>query len=714
MNLKNYSQVHRLTAIATFAALSLAGWSSDAKAQTKYWNTNGLSSTWTALNWGTTDAGPFDTAWVASSDVVFGGSVPALATFATTTVGNITVSTDTTVTQAGTLSFKSGGSTVDVAAGKTLTWTGQGWSTGVNQIVTKSGSGTWNYGSQGTALGAGSSFTLNGGTLIVTNGVNSFGGANTVLNINGGTINASGSTRTYANSAINIGGDFENSGAGNGTWSGTVSLGDATRTINSTGSGKRAFTGVISGGAGAGLTITGAGTGETFIGNTNNTFSGPVTIRSGKAVFNGGGAFGTTTSITLEQKVTFAGNDSGTAAVTSTLAVDKSIFLGDSAGVGVASNGIITINGVIADKLDFSGSLTKSDTGTLILGGQSTYTGRTTVNNGMLKLADGENRLPTGTLLKLGAAGNSGAVGTTATFDLNGQNQQINGLESTTSTLNQNTTNTVTSASAATLTIGASSGVTTTFGSGTVKNRGVITGDLAVTKTGGGTQVLGGANTYTGTTRINAGTLVVDGSLLSSGTVLVNDGGSLSGSGSVGAVTLGSGSFLKPGNSPGTLTADSSIWQAGSTYSWETLSIPSAGKVAGTDWDLFSVTGALDMSALNSSSASTKMNLVLNSLSLASFDTSAPYTWVIAKAGSLTGYAADNTNLTDLFNIDTANFNGGLPANLPTGGFQVVTGTDGSLRTLNLVAIPEPSTGSLLGFGLGGLVLTRLLRRKQS
>jgi hypothetical protein len=273
-------------AIATFTALSLLGWSSDASAATQYWNQAGTTGTWTGSSWGTTASGPFNTAWATSNDVVFGGSAAAAITFATTTVGNITVNTDTTVSQANTLTFKVGGSTVDVAAGKTLTWTGQSWTTAAAQIITKSGSGTWNIGAQGNALAAGSSFTLSAGEVIVS-GSNSFGGANAALNINGGKITSSGSTRTFANSAVTIGGDFGNSGSGAAVWTGTVALGGATRTINNTTTGgSRSYTGVISGATGSGLTFSGAGTGQTYIGNTANTFSGPVAITGGEVIFN--------------------------------------------------------------------------------------------------------------------------------------------------------------------------------------------------------------------------------------------------------------------------------------------------------------------------------------------------------------------------------------------------------------------------------------------
>jgi hypothetical protein len=106
------------------------------------------------------------------------------------------------------------------------------------------------------------------------------------------------------------------------------------------------------------------------------------------------------------------------------------------------------------------------------------------------------------------------------------------------------------------------------------------------------------------------------------------------------------------------------------------------------------------------------MNLVLESLSIANFSTTSSYTWVIAQAGSFTGTGlADGTNVTSLFNIDAADFNSGVG---PANGWKVEVGSANGLRTLNLMAIPEPSTGSMLGLGLVGLVVTRLLRRKNS
>lgn len=207
-------------------------------------------------------------------------------------------------------------------------------------------------------------------------------------------------------------------------------------------------------------------------------------------------------------------------------------------------------------------------------------------------------------------------------------------------------------------------------------------------------------------TTVDGGLLNVNGT---AGAVTVKTGGSLGGSGTVGALTLNSGAFLKPGNSPGLLTASSATWAAGSTYNWEIDSnIDSA--VAGTNWDLFSVTGALDMSALK---LSTQMNLVLNSLSGFDLTSSTNRQWVIAQAGSLLGtdgtVLAAGANVSDYFNINATAFSAGTPSLVTE--WRVEVGETGT--TLNLMAIPEPSTGSLMAFGLGGLVLTRLLRRKQ-
>jgi hypothetical protein len=193
------------------------------------------------------------------------------------------------------------------------------------------------------------------------------------------------------------------------------------------------------------------------------------------------------------------------------------------------------------------------------------------------------------------------------------------------------------------------------------------------------------------------------------GNVVVENNGLLGGSGTNnGVVTLMRGSLLNPGNSPGTLTAADSIWNSGSTYNWE-IDQASDG-TAGVNWDVFNVTGDLDLSALSSTA---QMNLVLNSLpSMVDFSATSQYSWVIAQAGSFTGTGlTDGANVTELFNINATAFNGGVG---PANGWRVEVGTSGSLTTLNLMAVPEPSTGSMFGLGLAGLVITRLLRRKSS
>ena len=90
---------------------------------------------------------------------------------------------------------------------------------------------------------------------------------------------------------------------------------------------------------------------------------------------------------------------------------------------------------------------------------------------------------------------------------------------------------------------------------------------IVLTKNGGGMQVLGGINAYTGSTTVNAGSLIVNGSIATSSGVTVAGGAVLGGYGAVPGIS-GAG-LVSPGTSPGVLTASSVNPAGGLDFAFE-------------------------------------------------------------------------------------------------------------------------------------------------
>jgi autotransporter-associated beta strand protein len=362
-------------------------------------------------------------------------------------------------------------------------------------------------------------------------------------------------------------------------------------------------------------------------------------------------------------------------------------------------SGSIANGGLVAQRMDTDLLSSKM----LALYGANTYGGGTTV----IGVADRTNNVTLG-------LGNNSALGTGALTFSGGGTNIMRGVTLSTADQNRTITNNIAINSGVTVSVDSMSTLTTVVAGSAVTNNvsvnmalnGVISGGGALVKTNSNTLTLGGANTYTGGTTVNQGNLLVNGSI---GAVTVNTTGGLGGSGTVGALTLNSGGLLNPGNSPGKLTAASAIVLGGSTYNWQ---ISSLTGTAGTDWDLFSVTGLLDMSGVTSAN---KWNLVVTGDSgFTGWTDTSSYSYLFAQATSVSGFSSTvGTDITSLFNITTSGItsspNSSFNAN---GDFKVVVGSADGLTTLNLMAVPEPSTGAMLMFGLIGLVGVRALRRK--
>jgi len=330
---------------------------------------------------------------------------------------------------------------------------------------------------------------------------NSSTSASGTLTFLGATVNSIPNVIIRNNSAKDI--TFQNI-QGTGTQSMTIALINNTdNKIVQDAAGKIIISAAIMGTSVTPLTVMGVGSSEVDITNAANTFSGTVNLFGSETVFPADGCFGLIPTSVLSNAITIDGGRM-TANATYTLNSNRGIKVGNTAGTSISvktGTTILTYNGIISD-LTTNGSWAKQGGNVFQIGGINIYSGTTSINNGTIRLINGNDRLPVTTTLNIGQAASTNV----GNFDLNGFNQQVAGLNSTAGTNAGVAKNTVTtSTTPSTLTLSGSGSYT--YGIGTAANSGIIASGITLVKNGIGLQILGDVNTYTGSTVINAGEL---------------------------------------------------------------------------------------------------------------------------------------------------------------------------------------------------------------
>ena len=177
---------------------------------------------------------------------------------------------------------------------------------------------------------------------------------------------------------------------------------------------------------------------------------------------------------------------------------------------------------------------------------------------------------------------------------------------------------------------------------------GAITNTLGFTKSGAGTMIISGNNTYgnaataAGQTTVSGGTLLVD-NLTGSGAgvsdVTVNSGATLGGIGSISGALTNKGAIAAGTLSAkvGTLTSGSQTWITNASVNVE---LNDASTAEGVGHDYININGALVIDATN-------INFVVSTLngqaagSMANFSSSNPggYAWkIVSASGGITGF----------------------------------------------------------------------------
>ncbi len=526
-----------------------------------------------------------------------------------------------------------------------------------------SGSGSWNSEASWVggiiADGSGSSaiFSTNISGTAANNNVITLDAARTIGSI------------TFGDSDTSSAGTW-NLSAGTGTPSLTLA-GVASVTVNALGT--NGFAQISANIAGSdGLTKGGAGR---LVLTANNTYTGTTTISAG--------------TLQLGADAT-SGSVSGNIVNNGTLRIQRSntvTLAGDITGTG----GVTISNG----------------SGTVVLTGNNTYSGSTSVV-GHLVLGTGTNNgIGTGTLtLSAGSVrsmdnnartiANSLGAFTSNGFFFGAAQGATDGLGD------------LTFSASGSVNMGGSknwavnNATTVTFNNSWTGNNGwnftktgtgnlVFNGNVNSTGVGvvvsAGTMVLNGAaNGYTGNTVVNGGTLLINGAKNGSGAVTVNSTGTFGGDGTVaGAAVANAGSFLSPGSVAG---------QAGTLTFGGALDISGLASEAGGLLFNLGATGSSDKIVL-STDALTIGSGVLN------FD---DFTFT-----ALAGFG-EGTYI--LFQTSTT-IVGTLGSNLvgTIGGYDATLSLSDNNIVLNIAPIPEPSTYALLA---GGAILgLALLRRRR-
>jgi fibronectin-binding autotransporter adhesin len=341
--------------------------------------------------------------------------------------------------------------------------------------------------------------------------------ANAVLRMSGGI--------TVASEALTLsGGGFAESGAlrsmsGSNNYDGLITLSGGNTYLAAAG-GATLKVSAINGGAnelwivGDGTTILGSGatnSGSTALVKSNvgtlilsasNAWSGAEFIREGTVVLNHNNALGVGGTTTLgatagsaTATLQYGSNITNSNAVTvqatgtgqRTLSYQASSGTGEQVGnvtlnnaltVDVASGGTFRISGVVSGS---GNGLTKDGAGILILAGNNSYTGATTIMGGTLRLG-ASDRINSGSAISIASG---------ATFDLNNFNDNVGGISG-----------------AGSVTLG--TGNMTTTVAANADFSGAITGSGTFTKAGVNTLTLSGASSdYSGGISITAGALRV-------------------------------------------------------------------------------------------------------------------------------------------------------------------------------------------------------------